>query len=121
MKLEFGTKVKVLLKLYEIRKGKNLTLKEMSNKVNVNLSYFPLKKWLLDEKILEIKKTDFIIRKIKSGQKRGFLEFYFVINYNRIDQMLCTELLTKKIYERILDGNIPVILPLKPKKEVVKR
>lgn len=114
--IETETKIKVLIKLYELEnKGKEFTIQELSDLTKINFNYEPLKNWLLKEKIIEQDGFVKIIKDVKGGNREFYVKVY-KINYDLIDTILCAELPTKIIYQRLLDGKIPIFPPLKPRK-----
>lgn len=114
--IETETKIKVLIKLYELEnKGKMFSIQELTDLTKINFNYEPLKNWLLKEKIMEQDGFVKIIKDVKGGNREFYVKVY-KINYDLIDTILCAELPTKIIYQRLLDGKIPVFPPLKPRK-----
>lgn len=105
IKLMFSEDVQILLDLYSIKKGTLLDISKSINKYYKTGKIYSIKDALIRMKILVPTSET---RTIKKGN--GTTEtIVYRIEHEIIDKIFCTELPTRILYDRFLDGKIPFI------------
>ena len=108
MNLSFNNDIGLLLKMYDLKGG---TIAQIARSLDImsNGKMYKIKGDLLRYGIL-VPTKKIIMERRGRGEKP---EIFFEVNHNALDQLLCGELPTRVLYERVLNGKMSI--NIKPK------